>query len=53
MEFRELSADPPRTELALTHSEFPASHGPAPYRMGWEGGLDKFQQLFSGSVVDA
>jgi uncharacterized protein YndB with AHSA1/START domain len=43
----------PSTELVLTHTEFPASHGPAPYRMGWEGGLDKFAQLFAGSAVDA
>jgi uncharacterized protein YndB with AHSA1/START domain len=50
VEFRDRGS---RTELALTHSDFPASHGPAPYQMGWEGGLDKFQQLFSGSAVDA
>jgi uncharacterized protein YndB with AHSA1/START domain len=43
-----------RTELVLTHSEFPASHGPAPYQMGWEGGLVKFEALFAGtSAVDA
>jgi uncharacterized protein YndB with AHSA1/START domain len=42
-----------QTELVLTHSEFPASHGPAPYQMGWEGGLVKFESLFSGSAVDA
>jgi uncharacterized protein YndB with AHSA1/START domain len=53
VQFRELSSDPPRTELLLTHSEFPASHGPAPYRMGWEGGLEKFTALFAGSAVDA
>jgi uncharacterized protein YndB with AHSA1/START domain len=53
VEFRELSAQPPRTELALTHTEFPASHGPAPYQVGWEGGLDKFERLFTGSAVDA
>jgi uncharacterized protein YndB with AHSA1/START domain len=41
------------TELVLTHSEFPESHGPAPYRMGWEGGLEKFQALCAGSDVDA
>ena len=41
------------TELVLTHSEFPASHGPAPYRMGWEGGLVKFEARFAGSGVDA
>ena len=42
-----------RTELVLTHTDFPASHGPAPYQMGWEGGLDKFERLFAGSAVDA
>jgi uncharacterized protein YndB with AHSA1/START domain len=42
-----------RTELVLTHADFPASHGPAPYQMGWEGGLDKFERLFAGSAVDA
>jgi uncharacterized protein YndB with AHSA1/START domain len=42
-----------RTELVLTHSEFPASHGPAPYQMGWEGGLVKFEALLRGSAVDA
>jgi uncharacterized protein YndB with AHSA1/START domain len=41
------------TELVLTHTEFPAAHGSAPYRMGWEGGLDKFERLFAGSAVDA
>jgi uncharacterized protein YndB with AHSA1/START domain len=42
-----------QTELVLTHTEFPASHGPAPYRMGWEGGLDKFEALVTRSDVDA
>jgi uncharacterized protein YndB with AHSA1/START domain len=42
-----------QTELVLTHTDFPASHGPAPYEMGWEGGLDKFEALFAGSGVDA
>lgn len=37
----------------LIHTDFPESHGPAPYRMGWEGGLEKFEALFSGSRVDA
>ncbi len=41
-----------QTELILTHTEFPESHGPAPYQMGWEGGLDKFEELFTGSRVD-
>jgi uncharacterized protein YndB with AHSA1/START domain len=43
----------PQTELVLTHTEFPASHGPAPYQMGWEGGLEKFEALLRGSGVDA
>jgi uncharacterized protein YndB with AHSA1/START domain len=42
-----------QTELTLTHTDFPASHGPAPYRMGWEGGLEKFEALFAGSGIDA
>ena len=50
VEFRDRGAS---TELALTHSDFPASHGPAPYRMGWEGGFEKFERLFTGSTVDA
>ena len=41
------------TEVVLTHTDFPESHGPAPYQMGWEGGLDKFEALFAGSGVDA
>ena len=42
-----------RTEVIVTHTEFPASHGAAPYTMGWEGGLDKLGALVSGSGVDA
>jgi uncharacterized protein YndB with AHSA1/START domain len=42
-----------RTELVLTHTEFPASHGEAPYRMGWEGGLDKLAALLERRSVDA
>ena len=42
-----------KTALVLTHTDFPASHGPAPYQMGWEGGLAKFEALFAGSAVDA
>jgi uncharacterized protein YndB with AHSA1/START domain len=42
-----------RTEIVLTHTDFPESHGPAPYRMGWEGGFAKFQALLEGSSVDA
>jgi len=53
VEFRELSGQPERTELAIVHTEFPATHGPAPYRMGWEGGLDNVEKLFAGRLVDA
>ncbi len=42
-----------QTELVLTHTEFPESHGPAPYKMGWESGLENFEALFAGSSVDA
>jgi uncharacterized protein YndB with AHSA1/START domain len=41
------------TELVLVHSGFPPGHGPAPYQMGWEGGLVKLEALMSGSGVDA
>ena len=42
-----------KTELILTHTGFPKSHGPAPYQMGWEGGLDKFAALLDRSQIDA
>jgi uncharacterized protein YndB with AHSA1/START domain len=42
-----------QTELIVIHTEFPESHGPAPYQMGWEGGLDKFEALLAGSRIDA
>lgn len=50
VEFRDRDG---QTELVLTHTDFPESHGPAPYRMGWEGGLVKLEALFAGSSVDA
>ena len=43
VEFRELGEC---TEVVLVHGDFPASHGAEPYRMGWEGGLDKLGALF-------
>jgi uncharacterized protein YndB with AHSA1/START domain len=42
-----------QTELVLTRADFPDSHGPAPYATGWAGGLEKFEALLAGSVVDA
>jgi uncharacterized protein YndB with AHSA1/START domain len=45
VEFRDLGGD--RTEIVLTHSRYPDAHGPEPYRMGWEGGFDKFETLFA------
>jgi uncharacterized protein YndB with AHSA1/START domain len=50
VEFRDRDG---QTELVLIHSDFPESHGAAPYQMGWEGGLVKFERLLSGSGVDA
>jgi len=41
------------TGVVLIHTEFPASHGPAPYRMGWEGGLVKLERFLARSAVDA
>ena len=49
----EFQAREGQTELILAHTEFPESHGPAPYQMGWDGGLDKFEALFAGSRIDA
>jgi hypothetical protein len=37
----------------LEHAEFPTGQGPAPYQMGWEGGLVKLEELLVGSPVDA
>jgi uncharacterized protein YndB with AHSA1/START domain len=42
-----------QTELVLTHTGFPASHTAAPYQMGWEGGVDKFEALFAGGDSNA
>ncbi len=42
--FRDLGE---RTELLLVHSDFPASHGAAPYKMGWDGGIPKLETLLS------
>lgn len=44
VEFREAGDD--RTEVVITHSRYPESHTGEPYRMGWEGGLDKVERLF-------
>jgi Activator of Hsp90 ATPase homolog 1-like protein len=50
VEFRERGE---QTELRLVHTEFPAGHRAAPYRMGWDGGLDKLERLVAGLRVDA
>ena len=50
VEFRDQGAG---TEVVLTHTEFPATHGPAPYRMGWDGGFVKLEEFLAGSAVDA
>ena len=45
VDFRDAGED--RTEVVITHSRRPESHRPEPYRMGWEGGLDKVEALFA------
>ena len=45
VEFRD--AGEGRTEIVLTHSRYPEAHTGEPYRMGWEGGFDKFEALFA------
>jgi hypothetical protein len=32
--------------VVIKHSRHPAEHTGEPYRMGWEGGLDKVEQIF-------
>jgi uncharacterized protein YndB with AHSA1/START domain len=44
VEFRD--AGNGRTEVVITHSRYPDAHTGEPYRMGWEGGLDKVERLF-------
>jgi uncharacterized protein YndB with AHSA1/START domain len=45
VEFRDAGDD--RTEVVIKHSRYPEAHGPEPYRMGWEGGLDKVEAMFT------
>jgi uncharacterized protein YndB with AHSA1/START domain len=45
VEFRD--AGDSRTEIVITHSRYPQEHTGEPYRMGWEGGLDKVEQIFA------
>jgi uncharacterized protein YndB with AHSA1/START domain len=33
-----------RTRVTVSHDHFPPAHGPAPYRSGWEEGLEKLEQ---------
>ena len=37
-----------RTEVRLSHEDFPPDHGPAPYALGWDGGLEKLEALLTG-----
>lgn len=46
----EFHAHGDQTEVMLTHSEFPETHGAAPYQLGWEGGFVKFERLLGGGV---
>ena len=45
VEFRDAGDE--RTEVVITHSRYPESHTAEPYRMGWEGGLDKVEAMFT------
>jgi hypothetical protein len=45
VEFNDAGED--QTEIVITHSRYPAEHTGEPYRMGWEGGLDKVEALFA------
>jgi len=44
VQFRPLEDE--RTQVVITHSRYPEAHTGEPYRMGWEGGLDKVERLF-------
>jgi uncharacterized protein YndB with AHSA1/START domain len=33
-----------RTQVTVTHDRFPPDHGAAPYRSGWEEGLEKLER---------
>jgi uncharacterized protein YndB with AHSA1/START domain len=46
VEFRD--AGDSQTEIVITHSRYPEEHTGEPYRMGWEGGLDKVERIFAG-----
>ena len=45
VEFRD--AGDSQTEIVITHSRYPEEHTGEPYRMGWEGGLDKVEKIFA------
>jgi uncharacterized protein YndB with AHSA1/START domain len=45
VEFRDAGED--RTEVVITHSRYEEAHTGEPYRMGWEGGLDKVEAMFT------
>jgi uncharacterized protein YndB with AHSA1/START domain len=42
VEFREVDGG---TEVTIVHGDFDSSDEGAPYRLGWEGGLDKLEKL--------
>jgi len=35
------------TRVVITHSRYPEAHTGEPCPMGWEGGLDKVEQMFA------
>lgn len=50
VEFRGLDAG---TEVTIVHGEFASEDESAPYDMGWQGGLDKLERLYTPSSATA
>ena len=44
VEFRDVDAG---TEVTIVHGDFENDEAGAPYKMGWEGGLDKLERLYA------
>jgi uncharacterized protein YndB with AHSA1/START domain len=42
-----------RTEVTITHDQFPPGHDTLPYSSGWEQGMDKLSALVERGDIDA
>jgi len=49
----EFSEVPGGTEVVITHGDFDGDEAGAPYRSGWDGGLDKLVAFFGNRGADA